>query len=284
LAYNLINIERCPICGSTEYDVVFRKDNFAGQKCGECKVIYLNPRIGDLDEVYTDDTTSSTSKYYRYAVESDRRVFQKRLKMIEEFAGKDSFLDIGCSVGTFLEVAKESGWKNVWGVEPNPEAARIGAEKGLTIINDFFRADLFKYGQRFDAIYFGDVIEHLPDPVKTLEEIGAVLKEEGVVMIVTPNFESIIARMLQIKPYEHILYFTKESITNLLKRSGFRIRKICTTTRERSIEAMAYSTTFTSGKGRKLVKAAAVLHLGGLINVFLELFVRDEILVIAEKV
>ncbi len=281
--YQLIEINSCPVCDCKEFKIVFRKDKFCGKQCGECGLVYLSPRIKNLDNVYTDDRTSSTSKYYKFAIEADRKIFAKRLKIIEEYVKKGAFLDIGCSIGTFLELAKADGWESILGIEPNPNSALACREKGLAVINKFFDADLAGTLQQFDAVYIGDVIEHLPEPNEILQNIYRILKPNGIVMIVTPNFDSLVARLLQIKPFEHILYFTKPSIMHLLEMTEFRIEKITTTTRDRSIKAMAYSTTFSTNKGKLFVKLIASLHLGKLINFFLKLFVRDEILVIARK-
>lgn len=280
--YELIEVNACPICGRSQYKVVFKKGKFSGQQCKECGLIYLNPRLKNPNNVYIDDQTSSTSKYYESSIKADRKTFTERIKIIEEFAAKGFFLDIGCSTGTFLEIARENGW-NVHGVEPNPKSALICKEKGLPVINDFFGNKTTGNRNKFDAVYFGDVIEHLPNPEKDLLNIYNILKKDGIVMIVTPNFDSLSARFLQIKPLEHILYFNKSSIAYLLKKTNFKIERITTTTRERAIKAMAYSTTFKSSAGKLFVKIIALLHLDKPINLLLKLFVRDEILAVARK-
>lgn len=281
--YGLIEINSCPVCNCNEYTTVFTKNEFKGEECKQCGLIYLNPRINNLEAVYVDDKTSSTSRYYKFAIEADRKIFKKRLKLIEEFAEKGSFLDVGCSIGTFLEIAIENGWNHVLGVEPNPKSANACKENELPVINDFFKKDLFRDGQKFDAVYIGDVIEHVPNPKEILEDIYNILNENGIVMVVTPNFSSIVARLLQIKPFEHILYFTKKSISYLFSKTNFKIEKNITTTRDRSVKAMLYSTTFKTNSGRRLVKIIVFLHLEKLINALLRIFVRDEVLVIARK-
>lgn len=281
--YQLIEVSSCPVCYCNEYKIVFRKDKFCGKQCNECRLVYLSPRIKNLDNVYTDDRTSSTSKYYKFAIDADRRIFAKRLELIEGYVKKGAFLDIGCSIGTFLEVAKAGGWDSMLGIEPNPNSALVCKEKGLSVINNFFGSDLAGTLQKFDAVYIGDVIEHLADPKEILQNIYRILKPNGIVMIVTPNFDSLAARLLQIKPFEHILYFTKTSMMHLIEMTDFKIEKITTTTRDRSIKAMVYSTTFSTIKGKLFVKFIASLHADKLINIFLKLFVRDEILVIARK-
>ena len=62
----------------------------------------------------------------------------------------------------------------------------------------------------FDVVSMGDVIEHVPDPLATLRTVARILKPGGHVLISTPNVDSAAARFLQVKPEEHIYYFSAE--------------------------------------------------------------------------
>src|SRR6201996_401121 len=74
-------------------------------------------------------------------------------------------LDVGCGNGAFGAMLKKSRQCEVWGVEPGKPAARE-AEKNLdNVINGLFVRDMPELaGQKFDAIFFNDVLEHLIDP------------------------------------------------------------------------------------------------------------------------
>ena len=281
---NYVSIDNCPVCNSNSYRIIKRKAKFKFKLCNICSLIYISPRITNIQNVYTDNKSSSPSKYYELSYKYDNEIFNKRIDLIEEFSPKGNILDIGSSTGTLIEIAELRGWKAL-GVEPNPVAYEISKNKKLNVYNGFFEkpfADTVK--SNFEAAYMGDVLEHVPDPVKMIDLALQTLKIDGVLMIVTPNFDSIVARMFQIKPVEHILYFTQNSLKYLLAKFDLKIELMKNITRKRSLNALPYSTTFSDKPLlRFILKTISSIGLDPLINTFLTLFIRDEILVIIRK-
>lgn len=262
--------------------MVFRRGEFSGKRCGSCGLVYLTPRVEHLEAIYQDDITSSPTTYYEHARSSDVKTFTKRVALLEDHAMRGALLDVGCNVGTFLEVAYGRGWKTVQGVEPNGHAAAACRSKQIPVRNEFFTARLAdEFEGAFDAVYLGDVIEHVTDPNELARAVRRVLRPGGVVMVVTPNYASFVARRLQIKPLEHILYFTSGSLRTLLERAGFEVVRAETTTRYRSIPSLVHSTTFQSSGAKVMLRMLTALRLDSLINLTLQWFVRDEVLVIA---
>jgi predicted SAM-dependent methyltransferase len=70
-----------------------------------------------------------------------------------------------------------------------------------------------------------DVIEHLPDPKGTLVEIRRILKSDGIVCINTPDIDSLISKILKARWWginqAHLFYFTKKTLSNMLRSAGF---------------------------------------------------------------
>ncbi len=280
----LKQVLRCPVCSSEKSVPVYSKDNYTLKKCKVCEIIYLSPVLKDIKRIYLDDASSSTTSYYKLSEITDTEVFQKRLEVIEKYCSKENLLDIGSNIGTFLKTSKMRGWENVLGIEPNSVAAEFSKKSNIPVINDFYNHEIAKkYSEAFTAVNMGDVIEHMEKPLEILNEVYKVLKTGGVLIIITPDFESRTARFLQIKPEEHIFYFTKKNIANLLHKSGFKILQIKSGTRKRAFNALAYSTTFKSNTAIKTVKLISLLKLGIFFNFLLKLFVKDEIFVIAQK-
>src|ERR1035437_219948 len=278
------DVLNCPSCKSSLYEIEFNKGKFLGKKCSNCSLIYLSPNISNIESIYnSENPESSPSKYYEMTRDIDYKTFVSRLLLLEKYAKKESILDIGCNVGTFLEAARDNKWSNILGIEPIPSSAKKGQEKNIPIINDFFTKDIANSNaNKFDAVYLGDVIEHLANPNQMLSYINIVLKQDGFLMIVTPNYESLVARFLQYKPHEHILYFTKYSLENILKSNNYCVIYLFTTTRARSIKAMKYSTTFKSHSFKSIISLLSPFD--RLINLMIKFFVRDEIILIAKKI
>lgn len=279
-----IEVKCCPLCGDENNDTDFRRGHYTGKKCSKCKLVFISPIAAEPGKIYTNDVTSSPSKYYLTSGEFDTKTFENRLNIIEHYTHKGNFLDIGCSVGNFLEIAQRKGW-HATGIEPNPIAAGICRGKMLNVEEEFLNEKLVsKYQKNFDAIYAGDVIEHVENPVGFMDMAIKMLKKSGILMVVTPNYNSIIAKIFQIKPEEHILYFNIPSLKFLVHKMTVKTELINTTTRMRNLRALEFSTTFANKPFQK--KILKILYSAGLetvINFIIKIFVRDEIILVIRK-
>jgi SAM-dependent methyltransferase len=74
-----------------------------------------------------------------------------------------------------------------------------------------------------------DVIEHVPDPMADLREIHRVMREGGVLSLITPDAGSLVARLLgsRWEEYrrvrEHVYFFSKRTLTEMLHKCGFEV-------------------------------------------------------------
>jgi len=78
----------------------------------------------------------------------------------------------------------------------------------------------------FDCIVAGELIEHLKRPDLFIMEANRVLKEDGKLIITTPNRKSLINRLLH--SYEaplHFSLFSKDELFKLLEKNGFAVVK-----------------------------------------------------------
>lgn len=94
-------------------------------------------------------------------------------------------LDYGCGVGAFLKALGKEGF-NPYGVEFDKDAANFAGQNAgceAMSVDDFLAQPAKPY---FDAIYLGDVLEHLPDPTGTLKELLGYLKPSGVLFVEGP--------------------------------------------------------------------------------------------------
>jgi len=147
-------------------------------------------------------------------------------------------LDVGCGEGNFGALLKENRHCNVWGVEPNVEAAEVARRKVDVLINGSFDHTIALGDQRFDCIVFNDVLEHLVDPWAALELAKKHLAPCGVVVSSIPNirfFWCFLEIMLTkdwkysdagILDKTHLRFFTMKSIVRLFEESKFRVKKI----------------------------------------------------------
>jgi 2-polyprenyl-3-methyl-5-hydroxy-6-metoxy-1,4-benzoquinol methylase len=102
-------------------------------------------------------------------------------------AGSD-VLDVGAADGSVARMLGQVGCR-VWGVEYDPEAAKIAGEWCEdVVVGDLEELDLKgALGRRFDVILFLDILEHLKDPLTVLRSAIDLLSDRGHVVISLPN-------------------------------------------------------------------------------------------------
>ena len=254
-------------------------------KCTSCGFAWF-PR-GQYDaaavrQQYLADETSPT-EYYDRAEQHDAATFLRRLRRMARLLGRSGgrIVDVGCNVGTFLRTAKREGFTAI-GVEPNPQAAARARDKGLEVHTGFFDQAAVERIGRADAVHMGDVIEHVFDPVDLLRHAASVLRSGGVLMVVTPDLESLMGRLLQVKPDEHLVYFTRRSLELAAATAGFEDVGVERWGRRRSMAAMPYSTTF-SGVAKNFVRVLGAPGVRTAAELALFHLFKDELLLTARR-
>lgn len=145
---------------------------------------------------------------------------------------KGRLLDIGCGNGKLLNRMRKLGW-DVTGIETDHEAVRLIRSKlQINVYKGNLEQAQFP-GDTFDAITMHHVIEHLPDPLETLTECRRVLREDGILVLTTPNAESLGSIRYGmdwrgLEPPRHIYMFTIKSIQRAIKDAGFIIETVGT--------------------------------------------------------
>ncbi len=155
------------------------------------------------------------------------RSMHRRLLRLHRLAGSPfpfRVLDFGCGDGVTLDVADGLGFE-AWGVDPS--VTRTGrARGGVRRILPSAEA-LQELGQPFDAVMLIEVLEHLVDPLGTLEALARLVRPGGALLVEVPDargwrgpprtFEAL--RVVQ--PLEHLNAFTPEVLARTCRAAGF---------------------------------------------------------------
>lgn len=224
---------KCVICKNDKTELVFKNKGFNFVRCKVCGLIYTNPRLIEKKaeelyrgqksiDIWTDVLTSPLQMEY------DRKKFDMRLEMIEYYVKKGKILDIGCSTGHFLKIAKERGWEP-YGLELNSRAAEYARKKfGLKNIKETILEKANYPSNYFSAAGLWGVLEHILHPDRVLKELYRVLKPGGVVIVSVPNANSLVARILHEKTscfdgIVHLWFFTPKTLRRILEDKGYKI-------------------------------------------------------------
>lgn len=175
-----------------------------------------------------------------------------RLSLIPE-KKLEKILDVGCGGGELTKKIKERTCAETYGVDISSKNCQIAKRKGI-ITKEADLNDKIPFTDKFfDLVFAGDVIEHLVNPDKFLKEVKRVLKEKGILIVITPNLASWHNRILLLfgimpygleastenikigfrffkrimvhKPVGHLRGFTLAALKDLLTYHGFTVEK-----------------------------------------------------------
>jgi 2-polyprenyl-3-methyl-5-hydroxy-6-metoxy-1,4-benzoquinol methylase len=153
--------------------------------------------------------------------------------MVELVGGNKRVLDVGCATGYLARTLVGKGC-TVSGFEADPaaaEEARPALEQ--LVVGDVERTDLAEaFGAgHFDVVVFGDVLEHLRDPLTVLRGAKTLLAPGGTVVASIPNIAHGSVRLallhgrfdyqpLGLLDFSHLRFFTRASIETLFRDAG----------------------------------------------------------------
>ncbi len=124
---------------------------------------------------------------YEEAVSNYYQEYEKEVHdyIINNFAKGALILELGSGRCNLLELLDED--YNVTGIDNNFPLVNYGRKKGLTIFNRDIEKDLKDFHGLYDIILILQVLEHLEQPMKVLEDCKKLLKKSGKVIISVPN-------------------------------------------------------------------------------------------------
>jgi SAM-dependent methyltransferase len=223
----------CYLCGSSVTAAVGATDASPVRRCGQCgftfTVTVAESAPAQNQLYYQPDRWGHN--YFRRRRELESR-YRFCLEQIAPFKRTGNLLDVGCSLGFFLDSARRWGFE-VAGVEPVPEAAAFARSYfGLQVYGAAIDQMPFP-DKQFDVVCLLDVVEHLPDPRRTLGSLRRSLKNDGVLVIQCPNIDSDMARLCGqwwrwLLPSQHLWHFSRHTLDTLLGQAGFNLVSVCT--------------------------------------------------------
>jgi SAM-dependent methyltransferase len=203
--------------------------------CSACDLVQLEelPSPEELRELYAEgyfEGVGSEAGYEEYANQEKEYLatFDDDVNRIRDFVTNGSVLDIGCGYGYFVRRALAAGF-DAYGVDLSADGIRE-AEKHTA--GRVFRGTIDDVealaGRRFDVIFASHLIEHIPEPRAFVEALTPRLNDGGIVMFVTPNIKSWLARIsgrrwVSFKIPEHVAYYTPATIGELLEDAGLEV-------------------------------------------------------------
>jgi SAM-dependent methyltransferase len=221
----------CDVCGGRLRR--FRHDWLS--RCDGCGVLrsWLEPRIPDTASASGIDEARRLAGLESVREKNNQRILGLLAGMLPP---QPRLLDVGCGPGFLLSRAAGQGFDAV-GVEPDANVVEVARASGGTVHHGYFPAAV-PDGERFDAIVFNDVLEHIPALAETLQASAGLLRPGGVLCLNCPDRRGFFYRTAAILdrigvrgPYDrlwqaelpspHLWYFTPANLIQAARRAGF---------------------------------------------------------------
>jgi SAM-dependent methyltransferase len=213
-------------------------------RCGSCGAYAVSPAPrwdeAALQRLYGEEYFAPVPPIWqrqRERLDPDRRL-DEIARALPATASRTSLLDVGCGPGYVLARGLARGWA-VTGVEPSRYwAEHTAARLGVTVHAASVETCELPAAS-FDVVFADSVIEHLVAPIALLGLARRVLREHGLLYLVTPNADGLASRFRHLayralgsgragfveplSPPYHLVGLTPGSLEKLAGRAGLRV-------------------------------------------------------------
>ena len=191
-------------------------------RCAGCTMVYTSP-------VKSEFVTGGFYDQQNYYLSPDKLQsdyspvrFSRELSLFRRYCQRGRVLDVGCSTGGFLWqlMHRFPSDYQVLGTDVAGKALEHARQQGVAVLEGSF-LEMDAKAQRFEAVCFWAVLEHLAEPGLFLRKTAALLEPSGFCFVLVPNLRSLAIRLLgskyrYIMP-DHLNYFDSGTLQKLVE-------------------------------------------------------------------
>lgn len=151
------------------------------------------------------------------------------LNKIELLKPDSNILEIGCGIGTIVYELSQKGY-NIIGADISTQAIEYGRHKYPLIELQIQAAETLPYEDNtFDIVLSFDLLEHIAQVERHINEVSRVLRPGGCYLFQTPNkysnviFETLVKKSLKWRQFHPSLH-TPGQLKRRMRKHGFEIR------------------------------------------------------------
>lgn len=273
---------KCPICNTlNNYEILYKRNfkdsdlnkkifsarrlpdrkHYQIVKCLKCGLVRSNPISNSklLEKLYQksiltyDDEINNLIDTY----------FESLKPILKKLPKAANILEVGCGNGFVLEKIYQSGYKNVFGVEPSINAVNKAPKNIKTkIMVNMFKSNLFPKN-KFDLIFLFQTLDHISNPNEFIKECHRITKQGGYFLAFNHDIESLSAKILKEKSpiidIEHTVLYSPRTAKIIFERNGYHINSVYSPTNILSLKHLFWLLPMSSYFKHKIIKSSSSL-------------------------
>lgn len=228
---NIFEDVNCCVCNNSnpsDFKKLYIKEDYTVLECGKCSFTFIPPyfRKQIKYDNYKDEKVTEAVRNGNNYVKFERH--KLRYNLIKKYKPNGSLFDLGAGWGHFMLTGKTLGYE-VYGIEIS-EQPYLYSKNDLQLPVEHI--DFFKMSEerKFDIITMWDVLEHIDKADDVIKKCAHITNPNGFIIIQVPQIDSYFAKKHKDKwkmmSIDHVNYFGKKTITQLLKNNGYEVKTI----------------------------------------------------------
>jgi 2-polyprenyl-3-methyl-5-hydroxy-6-metoxy-1,4-benzoquinol methylase len=231
----------CPVCGASSSAPLYRQrfesfargsigDGYDVVACNECGMCFATglPDRQRFAQYYADSSKYDLSAEGAQLSAQDLQRYADQAEFVAAHVAERGMpiLDVGTATGDFLQALREKGFERPYGVDPSPDAVRVGRDElGLELAVGGLNA-AEAWGLEFGLVSYVAVLEHVLEPREQVRAVTRLLRRDGFVFVSVPDagtFKDHVDAPYQEFSVEHVNFFSRSSLANAMGAEGYSL-------------------------------------------------------------
>lgn len=132
-------------------------------------------------------------------------------------------LEIGCSGGPLLHRLREAGYNNLTGIDVSEAGIAVAEQRGIPNVSCMDGANLTFPDNSFDLVIASDVLEHIENEAKALQEWKRVLRPGGQLLVFVPAFQFLWSKHDEVN--QHFRRYSAAQLVSTINNAGLHVRR-----------------------------------------------------------